>query len=65
MRLWRESARRIGWVCECGARLDASLGGCSCGRSTKEENGNLLAVAVGGFFDRFRVPDSHTQNYLR
>ena len=24
-------ARRIGWVCECGKRLDESLA-CSCGR---------------------------------
>ena len=41
-------ARRIGWVCECGARLDASLA-CSCGRKYKEENGNLLAVPSADF----------------
>lgn len=52
-------ARRIGWVCECGARLDASLA-CSCGRKYKEENGNLLAVPSADF-DRFQVPDSHTR----
>lgn len=32
-------ARRIGWVCECGSRLDDSLS-CSCGRSyTIGDNG--------------------------
>ena len=33
-------ARRIGWVCECGKRLDDSLQ-CSCGRCY-EECGGLL-----------------------
>jgi len=34
-------ARRIGWVCECGRRLDDSLV-CSCGRHYKENNGHLV-----------------------
>mgnify|MGYP000391002546 CR=1 FL=1 len=38
----------VGRVCECGARLDASLA-CSCGRKYKEENGNLLAVPSADF----------------
>ena len=33
-------ARQIGWVCECGARLDNTLT-CHCGRTYKEENGIL------------------------
>lgn len=33
-------ARRIGWVCECGRRLDNSLI-CSCGRRYAEHNGHL------------------------
>lgn len=33
-------ARRIGWVCECGKRLDDSLV-CDCGRHYKESNGLL------------------------
>ena len=34
-------ARRIGWVCECGKRLDSSLK-CSCGRTYREENPSSL-----------------------
>jgi len=33
-------AKQIGWVCECGKRLDASLR-CSCGRSYTESEGLL------------------------
>lgn len=33
-------ARQIGWVCECGRRLDASLT-CSCGRRYAESDGRL------------------------
>ncbi len=33
-------ARQIGWVCECGARLDSSLK-CSCGRTYEETSGEL------------------------
>ena len=33
-------ARRIGWVCECGKRLEANLI-CECGRSYKLRNGAL------------------------
>ena len=33
-------ARQIGWVCECGKRLDPTLQ-CDCGRKYKETNGNL------------------------
>lgn len=36
-------ARQIGWVCECGERLDASLT-CKCGRKYKEENENLIQL---------------------
>jgi len=35
-------ARQIGWVCECGKRLDKSLE-CECGRKYKEENGELTS----------------------
>ena len=34
-------ACQIGWVCECGERLDSSLS-CSCGRSFQEKNGELI-----------------------
>jgi len=34
-------ARQIGWVCECGVRLDDSLI-CKCGRKYKEENDILI-----------------------
>ena len=34
-------ARQIGWVCECGKRLDSSLQ-CNCGRKFVLENGELL-----------------------
>jgi len=34
-------ARRIGWVCECGNRLDDSLV-CSCGRHYHLNNDALL-----------------------
>lgn len=34
-------ARRIGWVCECGHRLDESFQ-CSCGRSYHLDDGSLL-----------------------
>ena len=33
-------AKQIGWVCECGKRLDESLK-CKCGRNYKENNGEL------------------------
>lgn len=33
-------ARQIGWVCECGKKLDASLK-CECGRNYEEKNGDL------------------------
>ena len=33
-------ARQIGWVCECGQRLDASLK-CKCGREYELNNGEL------------------------
>lgn len=33
-------ARQIGWVCECGRRLDENIK-CECGRSSQIENGNL------------------------
>ena len=36
-------ARQIGWVCECGKRLDASLA-CACGRRYRLEGGTLLPV---------------------
>lgn len=36
-------ARQIGWVCECGKRLDASLK-CECGRCYAEENGMLNQI---------------------
>ena len=36
-------ARRIGWVCECGKRLNSSLQ-CSCGRSYQENDGCLVQV---------------------
>jgi UDP-2-acetamido-3-amino-2,3-dideoxy-glucuronate N-acetyltransferase len=33
-------ARQIGWVCECGKRLDGTLR-CECGRSYTEKDGQL------------------------
>ena len=36
-------ARWIGWVCECGERLGASLV-CKCGRKYKEENERLIPI---------------------
>lgn len=36
-------ARQLGWVCECGERLDNSLV-CRCGRKYKEENGILTRL---------------------
>ncbi len=36
-------AQRIGWVCECGKRLDSSLQ-CSCGRKYKETNETLEQI---------------------
>ena len=33
-------ARRLGWVCECGKRLNVTLQ-CDCGRSYSESNGQL------------------------
>lgn len=36
-------AQRIGWVCECGKRLDSSLQ-CSCGRKYKEANETLEQI---------------------
>lgn len=38
-------ARRIGWVCECGRKLDASLS-CSCGRHYHEEGDNLVQDGI-------------------
>jgi UDP-2-acetamido-3-amino-2,3-dideoxy-glucuronate N-acetyltransferase len=41
-------ARRIGWVCRCGERLDAALG-CACGlRYRPEEGGSGLTEATSG-----------------
>lgn len=37
-------ARQIGWACDCGARLNASLS-CACGRSYEQEGDGLKAVA--------------------
>lgn len=34
-------ARRIGWVCECGRKLDGSLS-CSCGRRYRMEKDSLV-----------------------
>jgi len=34
-------ARRIGWVCECGQKLDASLA-CTCGRRYRMQGDNLV-----------------------
>lgn len=34
-------ARRIGWVCECGQKLDASLA-CACGRHYRMQGDNLV-----------------------
>ena len=34
-------AKRIGWVCECGKRLDDSLH-CECGREYMLNNGSLI-----------------------
>lgn len=36
-------ARQIGWVCECGERLNDSLS-CICGRKYKEENEKLIQI---------------------
>ena len=36
-------ARRIGWVCECGRRLDATLT-CPCGRSYTQEGEDTLKM---------------------
>ena len=36
-------AKRIGWVCECGKRLDKSLT-CACGRHYQLQNGLLTPV---------------------
>ena len=36
-------ARQIGWVCECGRRLDSGLT-CSCGRRYQEHDGHLSPV---------------------
>lgn len=36
-------ARQIGWVCECGHRLDDSLT-CQCGRAYQQEGDNLKMV---------------------
>jgi len=38
-------ARRMGWVCECGKRLDSSLF-CQCGRKYKEENEILTQIII-------------------
>lgn len=34
-------AKQIGWVCECGKRLDATLQ-CTCGRKYREMDGQLI-----------------------
>ena len=36
-------ARQIGWVCECGKRLNATLH-CECGRCYEEKNGCLTKI---------------------
>ncbi len=36
-------AVQIGWVCECGCRLDESLV-CKCGRTYKEQDSNLFMM---------------------
>jgi UDP-2-acetamido-3-amino-2,3-dideoxy-glucuronate N-acetyltransferase len=36
-------ARRVGWVCECGRRLDDGLR-CACGRAYKESPEGLVAL---------------------
>lgn len=36
-------AKRIGWVCECGKKLDNSLK-CNCGRTYKETDGTLEQI---------------------
>jgi UDP-2-acetamido-3-amino-2,3-dideoxy-glucuronate N-acetyltransferase len=35
-------ARQIGWVCECGKRLDNSTLKCDCGRTYKLEGEDLV-----------------------
>lgn len=37
-------ARRVGWVCECGERLDGELG-CGCGRRYRRDDLGLVAAA--------------------
>jgi acetyltransferase-like isoleucine patch superfamily enzyme len=37
-------ARRLGWVCECGARLDSGLACSDCGREYEEGEGGLKEV---------------------
>jgi UDP-2-acetamido-3-amino-2,3-dideoxy-glucuronate N-acetyltransferase len=37
-------ARRIGWVCECGNRLDDDLACAECGRTYRDGGEGLLAV---------------------
>jgi acetyltransferase-like isoleucine patch superfamily enzyme len=37
-------ARRLGWVCECGTRLDSGLVCSECGRKYVEDNGGLMEV---------------------
>ncbi len=36
-------ARQLGWVCECGSRLNSTLK-CTCGRCYKEENNTLSQI---------------------
>ena len=36
-------AKRIGWVCECGKRLNPMLK-CDCGRAYKESDGCLTKI---------------------
>ena len=36
-------ARQMGWVCECGKRLDHTLT-CSCGRRYQEHDGHLVPI---------------------
>ena len=40
-------ARRIGWMCECGLKLDGELK-CSCGKAYKEGNNGLTEIQDEG-----------------
>lgn len=46
--MYGNPARRKGWVCVCGLKLDFGDGGravCSCGRELKEENGGVRMIS--------------------